>query len=64
MVLQKTKQELAATILGMTYGNLMQICGEFVNMTAPDNGARRRPKTAEDFASMLYGWADAFEDDE
>lgn len=62
--LQKTKQELATVILGMTYGDLMYVARQFSEMCAPDNGARPRPRTAEHFASMLHDWADGLADDE
>ena len=64
MPVQKTKQDLAYAILNMTYGDLMYVAGQFTEMTAKDNGARPRPKTAEDFASLLHDWADAVADDE
>lgn len=64
MALQRTRHDLAAAILNMTYGELMAVSEEFAGMTATDNGCRPHPKTAEHFASLLHDWAEALADNE
>lgn len=63
MAQQRTANDLAAVILNMTYGELMEVCGTFSDMTAKDNGARpARTKTPQDFASLLHDWAEVQND--
>lgn len=60
---QRTQDELAAVILGMTYGDLMEVCVAFSEMCAKDNGVRPvHTKTWEDFAALLHDWAESQED--
>lgn len=61
--INKTQGDLANAILGLTYGDLMNVCGAFADMTDADNGARPRPRTAEHFAALLHDWAEAQEED-
>jgi hypothetical protein len=61
MAEQTTKAELAQTILGLTFGTLMEIAGEMSRMKEPS--VRPKIETPEEFASMLHDWADATNDD-
>lgn len=64
MPAQRTQREFADVILGMTYGDLMEVAGAFADMTDKKNGARPvHTKTPQDFASLLHDWAEAQADD-
>lgn len=53
-----TRQEFAAAILGMSYGTLKEICADLA-ATIEDKEARPKLETAEEFADLLFDWADA-----
>lgn len=53
--------KLANTILGLTYGDLMEVAEEFSDM-CKDKEVRDFPKSAHDFAAMLHDWALAQEE--
>ncbi len=55
----KDRSDLAYVITNMNYGTLMSLCGEFAQMCEEGNGVREHPKTASDFAEMLFDWAEA-----
>lgn len=56
-----TKAELAAAILGLTYGSLMEVAAELAKMKEPD--VRPKIETPEEYAAMLHDWAEACDDD-
>lgn len=56
-----TKAQFIAAILGMTYGDLMEVCGELASANR-DKETRPKLETAEEFASLLHDWADAADD--
>lgn len=53
-----TKKDLAATILKMNYGALKQVAAELAG-TIEDKEARPKLETPEEFAELLYDWAEA-----
>lgn len=54
----KTKQDLAELIVGMSYGELKTVAHELAS-TVEDKEARPKLETAEEFADLLYDWAEA-----
>lgn len=52
-----TRVELADAILGLTYGDMMEIAGELSRMKEP--GVRPKIETPEEYAALLHDWADS-----
>lgn len=52
------REELAKTIFAMNYGELSGVATEFAHMV-DDPEVRTPPKTTEDFASLLFDWAES-----
>ena len=57
-----TPGHLACAILSMTYGDLMDVAGEFSDAIADREAWPKGCKTSEEFATLLYNWAEAQED--
>jgi hypothetical protein len=57
------KKELAKFILTMNYGKLKEVAGELAS-TIEDKESRPKLETAEEFADLLYDWAEATCDDQ
>lgn len=53
-----TKKDLALVILKMNYGELKSVGDEFAE-TIKDKESRPKLETAEEFADLLYDWAEA-----
>lgn len=53
----KTRQDLIEAVLGMNYGELKSICCELAEMI--DKDVRPKVETTEEFADLLYDWAEA-----
>jgi hypothetical protein len=58
MGIQTDRTDFVETILNMPYGQLKQIAHELAE-TIKDKGARPKLETAEEFADLLWDWADA-----
>lgn len=56
MPFTKSPDELADTLTAMTFGDLMDVAGELSSM-AESKEVRPKLETAEEFASLLWGWA-------
>lgn len=54
----KDRSDLIHAILGLPYGQLKSVCGELAGMIE-DKETRPKLETAEEFADLLYDWADA-----
>jgi len=52
---------LAKTIVGLTYGDLMQIALELIDMNQ-DRGVDRKANTPVGLAQTLYDWAESQEE--
>lgn len=57
----KTRTDLVEAILQMSYGELKSVAHELAAMIE-DKEARPKLETAEEFADMLYDWAEAQRD--
>ena len=53
-----SEKDLAKIICAMSYGALRQVASELADM-CHDKDARPELKTTEQFADMLYDWAEA-----
>jgi hypothetical protein len=53
-----TKKDLARTIMEMDYGQLKIVAKELAG-ACEDKEARPKLETAEEFADLLYDWAEA-----
>jgi hypothetical protein len=56
------RDNLAKLIYSMPYGELMAVAGELAS-TCVVKEARPQMTTAQDFASLLYAWAEAIASD-
>ncbi len=54
----RSKKELAELILAMSYGELKSM-GNDLSGTIEDKEARPKLETAEEFADLLWDWAEA-----
>lgn len=52
-----TPRDLAALIVSMNYGTLLNVAAEFASMI--DKEVRPKVETKEEFADLLFDWADA-----
>lgn len=52
------KDDLAATIVQMSYGGLKSVAAELAE-AIKDKEARPKLETAEEFADLLYDWAES-----
>lgn len=52
------KKDLAATIMAMNYGQLKDVATELA-AAIEDKEARPKLETAEEFAELLYDWAES-----
>lgn len=50
--------DLALTIVGMNYGDLKSVAKELAR-TIEDKESRPKLETAEEFADLLFDWAEA-----
>ena len=57
----KTRADLAKLILEMNYGELMGVASSFASMK--DEEVRPKVETPQEFAAMLFDWAEAEEYD-
>lgn len=55
----KTKEDLAAVLLMLTYGDLMEVARELVGMNKNDPEINRHPETPAGLAETLHDWAEA-----
>lgn len=53
-----TRNDLALLIVGMNYGELKTVAAELASMIE-DKEARPKLETAEEFADLLFDWAEA-----
>jgi len=53
-----TAKDLAAAIMGMNYGDLKSVARDLA-AACEDKEARPKMETTEDFADLLYYWAEA-----
>ena len=58
MQVARTKQDFAKLILAFNYGELKGIASDFAAMVV-DKDPRLPPETTQDFAELLYDWAEA-----
>lgn len=58
MPMVRSKKELAELILAMSYGELKSM-GNDLSGTIEDKEARPKLETAEEFADLLWDWAEA-----
>lgn len=58
MAMHQHRQQLARFIYSMPYGELAAVAGELAE-ACEDKEARPRMESKEDFASLLYDWAEA-----
>lgn len=56
----KVRSDLVRAILGLNYGDLKTVASELASAAA-DKDARPKLETAEEFADLLYDWAEAQE---
>lgn len=53
-----TAKELAKAITTMNYGELVSVAADFASM-CEDKQVRSPPKSQEDFANLIWDWAEA-----
>jgi hypothetical protein len=58
-----TKNDFAKAILTMNYGTLKTVCAELATANE-DKECRPKLETAEEFADLLYDWAEATHEEE
>lgn len=57
----RTSKDLASVIMDMNYGDLKAV-GAALARTIEDKEARPKLETAEEFADLLFDWAEAVAD--